>query len=339
MNNFSRSYRLGSISFLLFLFSFSSCITQKQYEDMGAKVNSLEAENKALLLSNHELEARNKEDERNIETLNKRINKLSADTLANGNSLRRLNAQYDRMLAIQQELEGKYSSGLTQQEKTNQALINELEVSRNDLLKFEDSLRKLESELAAEKLNLEQSAATLEEKEAQIRELRELLEKKEAYMNSLRAKIEEALFSLKGEGLTLEQKQGKIYVRMDASLLFPSGSVMMNEKGKSAIIKLAISIQDQKDLQIIVEGHTDSDAVNAGGKYNDNWELSVLRATTVTKIMLENSSIDPMILTASGQSEYHPVDVNDKSKNRRIEIILSPNLDVLFSILESDSSE
>jgi chemotaxis protein MotB len=221
----------------------------------------------------------------------------------------------------------------------NSALIDELALSQNDLLKYEESLRVLESELEAERLNLQLSLDDLAKKEEKIRELNELLEMKNAYMKLLRAKIEEALFSLKGEGLTLEQKQGKIYVRMDASLLFPSGSVVMNDKGKQAIIKLAKSIQDQKDLEIVVEGHTDTDAVNPGGKYNDNWELSVLRATTVAKIMIENSQVDPMILTASGQSEYHPVDPNDKSKNRRIEIILSPNLDVLFSILDGELSE
>lgn len=317
----------------------SSCITQKQYDAMNSLADELTLKNEELEKKNNDLLASNKELLREIQTLKDRINKLSADTLAYGNSVRRLDAQFDRLLQVQQELEGKYSSGLTQQSSTNKALIDELALSRNDLLKYEESLRILESELEAERLSLQASQDDLAIKEEKIRELTELLEMKNAYMKLLRTKIEEALFSLKGEGLTLEQKQGKIYVRMDASLLFPSGSVSMNEKGKSAIISLARSIEDQKDLEIIVEGHTDSDAVNPGGKYNDNWELSVLRATTVTKIMIENSSVNPQILTASGQSEYHPVDPNDKAKNRRIEIILSPNLDVLFSILEADLAE
>ncbi len=327
------------VSILIIALIMSSCITQKQYEEMNKLASDLQLENENLQTSNHELIAENKDIEREVTTLNDRINKLASDTLAYGNSLRRLNAQYDRMINIQKELEGKYTNGLNQQENTNKALIGELEISRNDLLKFEDSLRKLESELEAERLSLESSQEELALKEQRIKELNEVLELKNSYMKLLRAKIEEALFSLKGEGLTLEQKQGKIYVRMDASLLFPSGSVIMNEKGKEAIIRLAKSIQDQQDLQIVIEGHTDADAVNPGGKYSDNWELSVLRATTVTKIMIENSSLDPQILTASGQSEYHPVDVNDKSKNRRIEIILSPNLDILFSILDSELTE
>lgn len=323
---------------LLVLIS-SSCITQKQYDAMGTKVTDLTNENDELKKTNNDLTGENMDLEREIKTLQNRINKLAADTLAYGNSIRRLDAQFDRLLNVQKELEGKYSSGLSQQSNTNKALIDELELSRNDLLKYEESLRKLESDLEAERLSLQLSLADLEKKEEKIKELNELLEMKNAYMKLLRTKIEEALFSLKGEGLSLEQKQGKIYVRMDASLLFPSGSVSMNEKGKNAIVKLAQSIEDQKDLEIIVEGHTDSDAVNPGGKYNDNWELSVLRATTVTKIMIENSKVNPQILTASGQSEFHPIDEGDKSKNRRIEIILSPNLDVLFSILDSELAE
>jgi chemotaxis protein MotB len=333
-------YIFKSLAFYFILVALSSsCITQKQYDAMNSLADELTLENEELEKKNNDLLASNKELLREIQTLKDRINKLSADTLAYGNSVRRLDAQFDRLLQVQQELEGKYSSGLTQQSSTNKALIDELALSRNDLLKYEESLRILESELEAERLSLQASQDDLAIKEEKIRELTELLEMKNAYMKLLRTKIEEALFSLKGEGLTLEQKQGKIYVRMDASLLFPSGSVSMNEKGKSAIISLARSIEDQKDLEIIVEGHTDSDAVNPGGKYNDNWELSVLRATTVTKIMIENSSVNPQILTASGQSEYHPVDPNDKAKNRRIEIILSPNLDVLFSILEADLAE
>lgn len=316
-----------------------SCITQKQYDAMSTLADEVELENEELKKINNNLVGENKDLEQEIQTLQGRIAKLSADTLASGNSIRRMKAQFDRLVDVQRELEGKYSSGLAQQSSMNSALIDELALSQNDLLKYEESLRVLESELEAERLNLQVSLDDLAKKEEKIRELNELLEMKNAYMKLLRAKIEEALFSLKGEGLTLEQKQGKIYVRMDASLLFPSGSVVMNDKGKQAIIKLAKSIQDQKDLEIVVEGHTDTDAVNPGGKYNDNWELSVLRATTVAKIMIENSQVDPMILTASGQSEYHPVDPNDKSKNRRIEIILSPNLDVLFSILDGELSE
>jgi len=317
----------------------SSCITQKQYDAMSLLADEVSQENEELKKTNNDLIGENKDLEQEILTLQARISKLAADTLASGNSIRRMKAQFDRLVNVQRDLEGKYSSGLAQQSEMNSALIDELAISQNDLLKYEESLRILESELEEERLSLQLSLDDLAQKEEKIRELSELLEMKNAYMKLLRAKIEEALFSLKGEGLTLEQRQGKIYVRMDASLLFPSGSVVMNEKGKQAIIKLARSIQDQKDLEIVVEGHTDSDAVNPGGKYNDNWELSVLRATTVTKIMIENSQVDPMILTASGQSEYHPVDVNDKAKNRRIEIILSPNLDVLFSILDSELSE
>ncbi len=332
-------YKLSLTFALSIAIILSSCITQKQFDDINATVNKLEQDNDALSSANHELIAENKDLNRELETLSERINELIADTLAYGKSVRRLHAQYDRMLDVQRELEGKYTNGLTQQEKTNKALIDELALSRTDLLNYENTLRQLERDLETQRLNLEESQRELTIKEERIKELNELIEMKNAYMKLLKSKIEEALFSLQGEGITLEQKQGKIYVRMDASLLFPSGSVTMNEKGKNAIVRLAKSIEDQKDLKIVVEGHTDNDAVKPGGKYNDNWELSVLRATAVTKIMIENSAIDPADLTASGQGEYHPVNESDKSKNRRIEVILSPDLDILFSILDEASPE
>jgi chemotaxis protein MotB len=123
---------------------------------------------------------------------------------------------------------------------------------------------------------------------------------------------------------------------MESKLLFPSGSTAIDPEGKKAIVELAKAIQDQGDLEIIVEGHTDTDQIRSNAIPRDNWELSVLRATAVVKMMTENSSIDPKRLSASGKSEYLPVDTNDKARNRRTEIILSPNLDELFQVIEQN---
>ena len=121
---------------------------------------------------------------------------------------------------------------------------------------------------------------------------------------------------------------------LEAKLLFPSGSTSINEEGKKALIDLAKAIENEADLEVIVEGHTDTDKIRSNTIPSDNWELSVLRATAVVKIMVNNSAVEPKILSASGRSEYHPVDEEDKSKNRRIEIILSPNLNELFDLIE-----
>ncbi len=125
------------------------------------------------------------------------------------------------------------------------------------------------------------------------------------------------------------------YVSLEAKLLFPSGSTVIDAEGKRALIDLANAIEGQSDMEIIVEGHTDTDALRSTSIPRDNWELSVLRATAVVKIMTENSKVSPLILSASGRSEYHPVDPEDKARNRRIEIIISPNLNELFEIIDN----
>ena len=126
-----------------------------------------------------------------------------------------------------------------------------------------------------------------------------------------------------------------MYVSLEAKLLFPSGSTVIDAEGKRALIDLANAIEGQSDMEIIVEGHTDTDALRSTAIPRDNWELSVLRATAVVKIMTENSKVSPLILSASGRSEYHPIDPEDKARNRRIEIIISPNFNELFEIIDN----
>ena len=132
----------------------------------------------------------------------------------------------------------------------------------------------------------------------------------------------------------MEQRNGRIYVSMDNKLLFPSGSAAVDTKGREAITKLAKAIENEKDLSILVEGHTDTDKIGAGSTYKDNWDLSVARATSVVRIMQESSKTDPVRITAAGRGEYVPVDPNDKAKNRRIEVVLIPDLNELFKLVK-----
>jgi len=164
--------------------------------------------------------------------------------------------------------------------------------------------------------------------------LEALIAAQEEAANALRAKVTDALLGFADKGLSIEQKNGKVYVSLEAKLLFPSGSTKIDPEGQKALIDLAKAIENQSELEIVVEGHTDTDKIRSNDIPRDNWELSVLRATAVVKIMEENSEINPKILAASGRSEFHPVDEEDKAKNRRIEIILAPNLNELFEIIE-----
>ena len=174
------------------------------------------------------------------------------------------------------------------------------------------------------------------EKEARINELENIIKEQELAVERLRAKIAEALRGFKDKGITVEEKNGKIYVSMEAKLLFGSGKTAVNPDGKPVLIDLAKVLETQKEIDIIVEGHTDTDAMKSSAHPKDNWELSVLRATSVVKIMLSNSKMDPTQITAAGRSEFHPVDPSDKSKNRRIEIIIAPDLSQLFDLISED---
>jgi chemotaxis protein MotB len=153
-------------------------------------------------------------------------------------------------------------------------------------------------------------------------------------MRALKDRVSTALTGFEGKGLTVEQRNGRIYVSMDNKLLFPSGSYAVDAKGRELIGKLAKAIENEADLNVLVEGHTDTDKVQPGGSLKDNWDLSVLRATSVVRLIQETSRMDPVRVTAAGRGEYVPVDPSDKARNRRIEIILAPDLKELYNLVK-----
>jgi chemotaxis protein MotB len=314
-----------------------SCVTARQYEELETRKNDIETENTQLKRSNESLTAENTELNASVSDLQKRVDALSGDTTLLGTSLRHLRGQYDKINELNEILMGKNTQMLNEMNAENRQLLADLQSTRTELLAKEDVLRVLEAELNEKEANLESVSAELRTREQRVNELEDLLAKQEASANALRDKIQQALLGFKDKGLTVETRNGKVYVSLEAKLLFPSGSTVINAEGKQALVDLAKAIEDQADMEIIVEGHTDTDALRSTSIPRDNWELSVLRATAVVKIMTENSSIQPAILAASGRSEYHPVDAEDKARNRRIEVIISPNLNDLFQIIENNN--
>jgi chemotaxis protein MotB len=176
----------------------------------------------------------------------------------------------------------------------------------------------------------------LEEEQQRLAAMRELMDKQRQAIENLRQKMTNALVNFKPEELTVSIKNGKVYVSLQESLLFPSGSAEVNPRGKEAIGKLAQALNTNPDISVMIEGHTDS--IPMRGKYEDNWALSTARATSIVRILTDTYKVDPVRVTASGRSKYEPVDTNEtpegRSKNRRTEIILSPKLDELMKLLE-----
>ncbi len=320
--------------------SITACVPARKFEDLQKKEKACADEVTKVKAQNLAYETKNTELNSKVELLNKGVNRLKADTSLLGKSLRMKERQYDKINALNERIQDQLESLQRGSTIENQRLMNDLTATRVELQRKEDELNRLAKELKLleAKLNkkeatLNQLSADLESREQRVKELEAMIAKKDAAVKALKDKVTDALLGFKDKGLTIEQKNGRVYVSLEAKLLFPSGSTQINAEGKNALIQLAEALQDQTDLDLLVEGHTDTDKLKSASHPKDNWELSVLRATSVVEIMLANSTIDPKTITAAGRSSFLPVDETNKAKNRRIEVILIPNLDELFDLI------
>lgn len=317
-----------------------SCVPARQFQDEKAKREKCETENKAMKVDYDQVVAANKDFEEQNNSMKKQVRILEQDTLTTGIALRKLVFEYDKLNTLYELLNQKNKELLAMNASETQKISTELQLTKEMLDRKEAELKKMENELNLKKQNLDLMQNELMAKEKRIMELEAMLSRKDSAVQALKAKISQALVGFENNGLTVVSKNGKVYVSLDESLLFASGSWTVGSKGKEALVKLAKVLETNPNINIMVEGHTDNIAYNGNGQVKDNWDLSVMRATSVTKILLQNSSIDPSRIIAAGRSEFVPVDNGNSSssrqKNRRTEIILSPKLDDLLKILESN---
>jgi chemotaxis protein MotB len=177
----------------------------------------------------------------------------------------------------------------------------------------------------------------LEAEQKRLWDMRKLLEEQRQSVEGLRKKMADALTGFNSNELQVFVKNGRVYVSLQENLLFPSGSAVVNPKGKQALGTLAQVLNSNPDINVVVEGHTDSIPIR--GKYEDNWALSTARATAIVRLLTDVNKVDPTRVTASGRSKYEPVDSNDtpegRQRNRRTEIILAPKLDQLMQLLQT----
>ncbi len=304
-----------------------SCVPAKKYNDLVAREKQCSLDLEKYKSSSLEFEGKFKDVETLYEVAKKDIAALVIDTTELGSKLRLLKIQYENILEENDLLQVKFDKFRLSGAKETAGLQSDLEAKNLELQRKEDALATLESELATK-------SRLLVEREQRVNELEELIQRKDEAVNTLKNKVANALKGFENKGLTVVQKNGKIYVSLEAKLLFNSGSTVVEEGGKKALIDLAKVLETEKEVEIIVEGHTDTDKFNSPNIPKNNWELSVLRSTAVVEIMTANSKVNPAQLMAAGRSEYIPVDTKDKAKNRRIEIIISPNLNELFEIIK-----
>lgn len=308
------------LSILLIVLSLQSCIvTKRKYDDMLAQKVKAEGE-----LAQREEELTKTQAE--LKSLTEQAAKLKGDTTqigeakrATAQKLNELTKEYDQLNAYYKNLlnnSGKLNRDFAQQKEQLFAIQENLDKTR----RANDSL-----------------STSLLEREKKVKELETILSNKDKAVQDLKNKISNALLNFKENDLTVNVKNGKVYVSLAEQLLFGSGSIEVDSKGVTALQQLAKAIKDQKDIQIMVEGHTDNVPIGKKSQYmQDNWDLSVMRATSITKI-LTKAGVSANQVTASGKGEFSPLVVNttdqNKQKNRRTEIIITPNLDELFKIL------
>ena len=303
---------------------------QKLKETTDRQINDLKKENHQLEVANNELKYK-------TEKLQKEVKQLKADTTSLGREFRNLKEDYSQLEKLYNLQKQKDAS--TQQKKSEEMknLLEELQVLREDLLKREDSLNVLQEDLQEKEERLNDLQTRLENKQQRLLQLETVLQRQDSIVSALRDRVSDALFGFEGEGLTVEQKNGKVYLSLEEKLLFESGSWQVEQRGREAINKIAQLLEKNPDIQVMVEGHTDNVPYRGSGQVQDNWDLSVKRATSIIRIIISKSDVDPARLTAAGRSKYVPLASNEtaegRRKNRRTEIILTPDLSELFDII------
>jgi len=309
---------LATISFLVL----SSCVTQKKYDELLSKNVKMEGQIDDLT---KKLDIANKK----IEELNQQLEELTESNNATQKELQETTQKLQLLTSEKDKLKTLYDNLLKNSGKLNR-----------DLAAQQERLLSIELNLEEAKKRNDDLSVSLDEREKKVSELEKILAEKEQAVNELKNKVSNALLNFKENDLTVEVRNGKVYVSLAEQLLFKSGSIEVDPKGVSALQQLASALKDSPDINVMVEGHTDNVPISRKSQYmNDNWDLSVLRATSIVKI-LTDAGVSTGQVTATGKGEYSPVVENDsdenKQKNRRTEIILTPKLDELFKILESN---
>lgn len=299
----------------------SSCVPLRKYEEMRSQQEEYQVNNKKLKEKYRLLEEDSKEVAAQSDILKSENASLKGKVADLNSEKNVLKEQLKRIKDSYSNISGMSSAG----SEEIKALLRKVKSANNELIERENRIIALEKTRRLE--------------QAKLKELQDALNRKDAAVKALKDKISHALLGFKEKGLTVKVKNGKVYVSMDNKLLFKSGSWQVDQKGKQALVKLADVLAKNKDINVLVEGHTDNVPYRGKAQIKDNWDLSVKRSTSIIRILLLNKRIDGRRLTAAGRSKYCPLEKNNSStaraKNRRTEIILTPKLDEVFKILDS----
>jgi len=284
--------------FLSILMSLSSCVSQKKFDSLQAEFDKVNRRYNDLNIQSKEIDAQRKALEKEKKELDKKIAELKE---------------------LQERLKSEHSI-------ETGGLQSQLQKERDELSRKQAELEKLQQEF--------------NENNKRLIDLQQMLAKKEEAVKALRNRVADALLGFDGKGLTITQKNGKVYVSLEEQLLFKSGDWNIESRGLQAIKELAAVLAVNPDINVVVEGHTDNVPYSGRGQLLDNWDLSVKRSTTVVRALLDKTGVDPKQIMAAGRGEFLPIDEENtseaRSRNRRTEIILTPKLDELLELLETN---
>ena len=302
---------------------FSSCVSKKIYTDLEDKYANLKKEHRQLSDENQSLSDAKTKLENDLDKLKNAFDKAVEERDQLQSELAATKTNLDNLKASYKALEDNSSAAIAANSKKNRELLAQLEAKEQALAAESERLSKLQKEL--------------QNRSQRVAELENVIATKDAEMTKLKDAISKALTDFEGKGLTVEQRDGKVYVSMENKLLFGSGSWFIGTEGRQAVEQLGSVLAENPEIAILIEGHTDNVPYKGNNQLSGNWDLSTKRATAIVNILRENKSINPENLTAAGRGEYAPIDTNDTSegraKNRRIEVILTPKLDEISKLL------
>jgi chemotaxis protein MotB len=314
--------------YIIVVVLFTNCVTQKEYARVLDQYLNSEIEKKAQMLECDSIKRAILKENSDFKYQLEKLMDKSAELVTQKDSLKNvidgLNTQYS---SSQQEYLQKLKTAADKDQKTNADLIQmqlDLEKQKFDLDKKESDLKKLTADLSL--------------RETKIAELEKLLSDQKLQSEQLRDAIKKALTDFSAGELSVYTKDGKVYVSMSDKLLYKSGSTLVESKGVEALGKIADVVKKNPDIQVNIEGHTDNvPYASNGGLLKDNWDLSLMRASSVLHIMTDKYKVNAKQIIGSGRGEFFPIESNatpdGRAKNRRTEIILTPKIDQLFNLI------
>lgn len=314
-----------------------SCVPTRQYQNLEARANENQKKYNELKDANRILTESNTEMEGRLEVLEDKYQKANEEYKESYERLLKSKQQLKRCEENQQHLLGQLAKQQKGSARESKSLLDQIHKTQDNLNLREDEVMRLEQDLKRRIKKLNTMQTEINRRDKRLLELERALAKKDEAVMALKNKVMNALTGFDNKGLSISNRNGKVYVSMDEKLLFKSGSYTVDVRGAQALKQLAHVLATNKDINIVIEGHTDNVPYKGSGDLKDNWDLSVKRATSIVRILSLNKGINPQRMTVAGRSKYLPLASNanaeGRSKNRRTEIILTPKLDELFQIL------